>query len=274
MKRISGAAVPLIFISYRRADSAAAAGRLYDRLILAFGENCVFKDVDAIPAGANYRYTLESAVTSCDVMLVVIGKEWLAADSAGKRRLDEPNDFVRIEVESGLNRDDVLVIPVLVNDAVMPGPDDLPESLRELHYRSAAVVRNDPDFNRDMARLIATIQYQFAAEGDATFVTPIGLDTIPHAPVRQSKAQRHLPWTGILAGVLLVITIVAIISLARKVQQAQVAPTQTFQAAASQQAFMAELAATALQNVLNATATAVHTTPGAPASPTAEATTG
>lgn len=263
--------MPLIFISYRRADSAAAAGRLYDRLILAFGENCVFKDVDAIPAGANYRYTLENAVTSCDVMLAVIGKEWLTIEGGGRRRLDDPNDFVRIEVETGLKRDDVLVIPVLVNDAAMPGPDELPDSLRELHYRSAAVVRNDPDFNRDIARLIATIQYQFAAEGDATFSTPIGLDTIPHAPVRKSKAERHLPWTGILAGVLLVITIVAVISLARKVQQAQIAPTETYEAVASQQAMMAELAATALQNVLNATATAVHATP---ASPTAEATAG
>jgi TIR domain-containing protein len=104
--------MPGIFISYRRADSAPITGRIHEHLAHYFGDSVVFKDVEDIPAGADFRATLEEAVNRCDVMLVIIGPTWLTmTDSQGNRRLDDPADFVRIEVESGLKRKDALVIP-------------------------------------------------------------------------------------------------------------------------------------------------------------------
>jgi hypothetical protein len=134
--------VTKIFISYRRADSRKDAARIYDRLVEAFGKENVFKDVDSIPLGKDFRGILREAVAQCDVQLVVIGKQWLdIRDEFGKRRLDDPNDFVRIEVASSLQRDSCLVIPVLVDSSLMPRDIDLPADLRELAYKNATVVR-------------------------------------------------------------------------------------------------------------------------------------
>jgi ABC-type phosphate transport system substrate-binding protein len=144
-----------IFISYRRADSQAISDRIHEYLVDAFGDNQVFKDVDDIPIGADFRRVLDDRVASADVLLVIIGQMWarIAYDD-GSPRLHDPNDFVRIEIESGLHREDIVVIPVLVNGAQMPAPGKLPQSLRELCYRNAVVVRNDPDFKNDIARFI------------------------------------------------------------------------------------------------------------------------
>ena len=92
-----------IFISYRRDDSAGYAGRIYDRLAAHFGEDAIFMDVDKIPAGMDFSEVLENEVKSCDVMVVLLGSQWLIIkDAAGKRRLDNPQDFVRIEVATAL----------------------------------------------------------------------------------------------------------------------------------------------------------------------------
>lgn len=148
-----------IFISYRRADSAAESGRIYDRLATAFGGDNVFKDVDDIPPGADFRTVLEQEVSRCDVLLAVIGPRWATiTDEDGRRRLHDPDDYVNIEVEAGLSRGDVLVIPLLVGNAAMPAPEELPENLRALCYRNGMPVRYDPDFHRDMQRLIERIQ--------------------------------------------------------------------------------------------------------------------
>ncbi|MBZ0282535.1 MAG: protein kinase [Anaerolineae bacterium] len=155
-------AAPRIFISYRREDSIAVTGRLYDRLTVAFGDSFVFKDVDKIPVGANFKKILENEVAACDVLLAVIGGNWLdITDTGGRRRLDNPDDFVHIEIEAALQREDILVIPVLVNNATMPGIESLPDGLQELAFRNAAILRNDPDFNRDSQRLISQIQDSF-----------------------------------------------------------------------------------------------------------------
>jgi hypothetical protein len=147
-----------IFISYRREDSADITGRIYDRLVEHFGEDAVFKDVDDIPFGANFKSHLENILAQCVVELVVIGPHWLdVTDSAGQRRLDDPADFVRIEVESGLSRE-IPVIPLLVYGASMPGADRLPPSLAELAYRNGIPVRPDPDFHKDMGRLIRQLE--------------------------------------------------------------------------------------------------------------------
>jgi|GEM_PF-4959516 len=147
--------MPRVFISYRRSDSSAVSGRIYDRLVNSLGERSVFKDVDDIPPGADFRKVLENEVGRADVLLVIIGRQWATvADEHGQKRLDDPNDFVRIEIETSLRREDMLTIPVLVDNAPMPDADQLPDSLQELRYRNAVPVRNDPDFNRDITRLI------------------------------------------------------------------------------------------------------------------------
>jgi formylglycine-generating enzyme required for sulfatase activity len=151
-----------IFISYRRADSRKDAGRIYDRLVEAFGKENVFKDVDSIPIGKDFRGILREAVAKCDVELVIIGKQWLdIRDEAGSRRLENPGDFVRIEVESALQRDSCLVVPVLVDNASMPQADELPINLRELAFKHATSVRDDPDFHGDVSKIIRGLQDQY-----------------------------------------------------------------------------------------------------------------
>ena len=109
-----------IFINYRRDDSIGMAGRLHDRLAQTFGRDKLFMDVDHIPAGVDFVAHLNSQVAACDVVLVVIGPNWLGAkDESGERRLDNPDDFVAIEIAAALARD-IRVIPVLVDGARMP----------------------------------------------------------------------------------------------------------------------------------------------------------
>jgi hypothetical protein len=146
-----------IFISYRRADSADITGRIYDRLVAHFGTSAIFKDVDSIPPGIDFKEHLEKAVGRCRIFLVVIGDAWLdMTDSVQNSRLQDPRDFVRIEIEAALNRNTV-IIPLLVRGASMPTEDRLPPSLQKLVYRNAMPIRSDPDFHRDMDRLIEAI---------------------------------------------------------------------------------------------------------------------
>ncbi|MBN2119137.1 MAG: toll/interleukin-1 receptor domain-containing protein [Anaerolineales bacterium] len=143
-----------IFVSYRRSDSADIAGRIYDRLVGKFGRDLIFKDVDSIPLGIDFREYLGKKVSECDVLLAIIGDRWLeASDATGARRLDDPADFVRIEIEAALERG-IPVIPLLVRGAQMPVEASLPVSLRKLIYRNGIQVRADPDFHHDMDRLI------------------------------------------------------------------------------------------------------------------------
>jgi len=109
-----------IFINYRREDSISTAGRLYDRLSQTFGRKNIFMDVDHIPAGVDFVVHLNSQVAACNIILVVIGPHWLEAkDENGGRRLDNPDDFVVIEIATALARN-IRVIPVLVDGARMP----------------------------------------------------------------------------------------------------------------------------------------------------------
>lgn len=146
-----------IFVSYRREDTADVTGRIYDHLKTSYGEEHLFKDVDSIPSGSDFREEITSAVQGCDVLLAVIGSDWLKASSeAGARRIDDPHDYVRMEVSSALDRK-IPVIPVLVNGAGMPTEKDLPEPLRQLAFQNAIPVRRDPDFQEDMKRLCGDI---------------------------------------------------------------------------------------------------------------------
>ncbi len=126
-----------IFINYRRQDTEGYVGRLYDHLAQHFDPRDIFMDVDSIPPGADFVQVLEEAVSGCDVLIAMIGPQWTTInDEAGQRRLDQWNDFVRIEIASAL-RQNKLVIPVLVGRARMPSPDQLPQDLKSLARRNA-----------------------------------------------------------------------------------------------------------------------------------------
>lgn len=145
-----------IFICYRRADSQSATGRIYDHLIQAFGKAAVFIDVDNIPAGVDFRAAIDATIAQCAVMLVIIGPHWLTATDANGRRLDQINDRVRIEVESGLLRR-MPVIPVLIEGARMPEERELPPTLAQLAYQNSRDILPNPHFEMDINRLIDSI---------------------------------------------------------------------------------------------------------------------
>jgi uracil-DNA glycosylase len=146
-----------IFINYRRQDSEGYVGRLYDHLARHFPTESIFMDVDSIPPGADFRKTLEDAVAACDVFIAVIGPQWVSiTDEAGARRLDQWNDFVRIEIEAALKQDK-LIIPALVGGAKAPAPSDVPEDIAGLSYRNA-VELSHAHFTDDVERLVTAIK--------------------------------------------------------------------------------------------------------------------
>jgi hypothetical protein len=120
-----------VFISYRREQAAAHAGRIYDRLCDAFGQDAVFMDVGSIGLGLDFGRVLDDAVSSCVVMLVLIGPDWAELRDERGRRLDDPNDFVRQEVEAGLRRE-IPVVPVLLSGAALPRSEELPKGMQPL----------------------------------------------------------------------------------------------------------------------------------------------
>ncbi len=151
-----------IFISYRRADSADITGRIYDRLTDRFGKEHVYKDVDSVPLGVDFRKHVGDLVQRCDAVIAIIGNQWVTSQAGNARRLDDPRDLVRIEIASALARS-IPVVPVLVGGAVMPSDQDLPQEIQGLAYRNGISVRPDPDFHKDLDRLIAGIDAHFGA---------------------------------------------------------------------------------------------------------------
>ena len=149
--------MPTIFISYRREDNSDAAGRIYDRLAQHFGAGSVFFDIDTIPFGVDFREHIHEYVAKCDVVLVVIGDNWLCTDDEGNLRLNDAKDFVRIELEAALQRD-IPVVPVLVGNAQVPSQNELPQSLHDLAFRNAAEVRSGTAFQGQIERLIRGIE--------------------------------------------------------------------------------------------------------------------
>lgn len=147
----------LIFISYRRSDSLAATGRVYDRIVRKFGEDYVFRDADDISPGVHFDHRLKHALGICHVTLVIIGSTWLTATAEdGSRRLDDPNDYVRMEVETSLKRG-VSIIPILLDGTGMPKPSELPATMRELAFHNATSVEQDHLFEQHTERLLEAI---------------------------------------------------------------------------------------------------------------------
>src|SRR6476646_6329062 len=144
-----------IFISYRRTDTSAYAGRLYDQLNATFPGQ-VFMDVDTLEPGIDFVQRIEESVDSADVLIAVIGRGWASAvDEEGRRRLDQPDDFVRLEVAEALDRA-IRVIPVLVGGAAMPEADELPPDLAPLARRNGLTL-TDLEWRAGVDRLTATI---------------------------------------------------------------------------------------------------------------------
>lgn len=145
-----------IFISYRREETAGEARALFNDLVARIGKDLVFMDVDTIALGRDFRQVLQENLASCDLMLVLIGKDWVEAkDRSGRRRLEDPGDFVRLEIGAALKRN-IPVTPVLLQGAQMPSPEQLPEDLRDLSYRNGFALshsRWDSDVQEMIKRL-------------------------------------------------------------------------------------------------------------------------
>jgi hypothetical protein len=176
-----------IFISYRRDDTEGEAGRLFDDLTREFGSNSVFMDVAGIRPGVDFVQAIEQNVADCGVLLAIIGPTWATiASASGQRRLDDPNDFVVLEIASALKRE-VPVIPVLVHSAKMPSQDQLPESLKSFSHRNS-VELSHARWPSDVQLLIGALN-SYVAPSKATVQEPI------HATVPVQLPAPHQPAT-------------------------------------------------------------------------------
>jgi hypothetical protein len=146
-----------IFISYRRDESAGYAGRIADSFQEHFGEDKVFRDIDSIEPGLDFAEAIERAVGSSEVLIAVIGKNWLTAtDAAGRKRLETADDYVRMEIAAALKRN-IRVVPLLVQGASMPSADELPDDLAPLTRRNAFEL-HDTSWRDDVRRLTGVLK--------------------------------------------------------------------------------------------------------------------
>jgi WD40 repeat protein len=145
--------MPKISISYRRADSEAMTGRIFDRLIAHYGKDAIFRDIDDIPVGIDFRVHINEVLRSTHILLAIIGPAWLGAIPGANERIQEESDPVRVEVETALRRR-VPVIPVLIGNTRMPSSEQLPPSLKDFAFRNAVKLDTGQDFDYHMDRLI------------------------------------------------------------------------------------------------------------------------
>jgi len=189
-----------IFINYRRGDDPGHTGRLFDWLQDVFDRDQLFLDVDNIAPGLDFVRELDQRVGQCDVMLAVIGKGWIdARDAGGARRLDDPNDFVRVEIASALKQGKI-VIPVLVGDVQMPRPEELPDELKPLARRNAARLTHER-FSADVQGLVKALQQTLGQNAPAT---PIRFQVKERASVSSSSLGTMVFGGGIVGAVVIV----------------------------------------------------------------------
>jgi len=202
-----------IFISYRRRETAGYAGRLYDGLVDHFGAERVFMDITMEP-GVDFAATIRDAVGSCGALVALIGEEWLTVvDARGNRRIDDPADVHRMELQAALDRD-VRLIPALVQDADMPTAEDLPEALRPLVGRQA-VELSDQRWDYDVGRLVTVLERVLvdAAEGGR----PTGWTTGVRRRTRRMSSRvrrlalRYRGRAGFVAGVLTALVVMGVL---------------------------------------------------------------
>jgi TIR domain len=183
----------MIAISYRRDDTAPITGRIYDRLEAVFGRDRVFMDLDSIPFGVDFRTHISESLNRCETLLVVIGPRWLGVSADGSRRIDDPTDFVRLEVSQALARD-IRVIPLLIDRTEMPPSTDLPDDLKSLAFRNALRVDSGADFRHHMNRLCTSLGMtaEVPAKPVMTTGAPSGDSSVvpDQPPVRQDSGSR------------------------------------------------------------------------------------
>jgi TRAP-type C4-dicarboxylate transport system substrate-binding protein len=180
--------MPKILISYRRSDSQATAGRIFDRLVERFGETAVFMDIDAIPFGSDFRTHIEDAVRRSDVLIAVVGPQWLGRRDDGGTRIDEPTDPVRVELEGAIAHG-IPIIPVLIDGARMPNEAELPAGLKQFSFFNAAPVDSGRDFRSHLDRLIRALDGILVAKG-------VGAGTVqdmPGSSVASVKVGQGVP---------------------------------------------------------------------------------
>jgi len=173
--------MPKIAISYRRADSEAMTGRIFDRLIARYGKDAIFRDIDDIPVGIDFRQHINETLLKTDVLLAIIGPEWLG--QRGKR-IQEEADPVRVEVETAMRRK-VPTIPVLIGSTKMPTAEQLPPGLKDFAFRNAVKVDTGLDFDYHMDRLIRAMDTILEKKSP-----PSGETKIPQPPVKEPPADK------------------------------------------------------------------------------------
>ena len=184
-----------IFISYRRDDTAAHAGRLYDRLAAHFGAQRVFRDVDSLHPGAEFAAVIEERVAACDALVVLIGNNWLnAADAQGKRKLDQPYDYVRTEIGAAL-RQRKLVIPALVDGATLPQASELPAEIAALRSRNSLEI-SERHFAADVQRIIEALDPASARVEPGGNAPPAASPSGFWAWLKNGDNQRTLSFIG------------------------------------------------------------------------------
>jgi TIR domain len=176
--------VSLIFVSYRRQDTQSATGRLCDKLQMHFSVDQVFHDIESIEPGSSFPAIIASKIAESSIVLVMIGRHWLdSAGDDGRSRLFEPDDYLRLEIATALQRD-IPVIPVLVEGAVMPPASALPEPIAALAALQAIEI-TEQRWQYDSDLLVKEIE---------RFVAPEGMSTVDDATLRQTLLQSVVGW--------------------------------------------------------------------------------
>jgi hypothetical protein len=215
--------MPRITISYRRDDSGVITGRIFDRLVARYGSDAVFRDIDNIPIGVDYRREIDRTLGASDVALAIVGPHWLGSRRAENRIANE-GDPVRVEIEAAL-RNHVPIIPVLVLGAAMPRPADLPEGLHDFTYLNAVEIDAAHDFDVHMGRLIRAVDRILSVSGGAEN---------PAKPLGKTARVQRYRYMGIALGavVLLAAGLIAGVWYAGTGQQSASTPNATANATA------------------------------------------
>ena len=195
-----------VFISYRRQTAAGEARALFNDLVARLGESAVFMDVDSISLGRDFRSELQKTLAACDLMLVIIDKDWAAVkDERGRTRLEDAGDFVRMEIEAGLKRN-IAVTPVLVKGAQMPAPEALPAEIRDLAYRNGFELSHSR-WESDVREMIRRLSLEEAGGGSVPAGVKLRVDRDGPRHAAEGDRRRQAPPTArrkslVIAGVL------------------------------------------------------------------------
>jgi TIR domain-containing protein len=200
--------MPKIAISYRRSDSSAITGRIFDRLAAHYGKESVFMDIDNIPFGTDFRSHIQTVLQETEVLIVVIGPQWLGTDAAGAVRMSQDSDPVRAEIEAAQARS-LPLIPVLVDGARMPSNAELPASFKDFAFLNAAEVATGRDFHPHLDRLIGAIDRTVAARaGSSLGAAPRG----PAPPIAAGAVSAPASWRADLVRYLAVPIVILLVT--------------------------------------------------------------